>query len=93
MRWAGALRAGKTRCFRVSLEHLRDCFMGDGEALAQRKRITVDLDSAEWSQVIARVRIWPLDLAVARAIASSISRAIPRTKSSPRPVSYTAFRW
>src|SRR5438270_433413 len=37
--------------------------------LAQRKRISVDLDSAEWSQAIARVRIWPLDLAVARAIA------------------------
>jgi PIN domain nuclease of toxin-antitoxin system len=37
--------------------------------LAQRQRISVDLDSAEWSQVIARVRIWPLDLAVARAIA------------------------
>jgi PIN domain nuclease of toxin-antitoxin system len=38
--------------------------------LAQRERISVDLDSAEWSQVIARVRIWPLDLAVARAIAT-----------------------
>jgi PIN domain nuclease of toxin-antitoxin system len=37
--------------------------------LVQRKRISVDLDSAEWSQVIARVRVWPLDLAVARAIA------------------------
>jgi PIN domain nuclease of toxin-antitoxin system len=37
--------------------------------LAQRKRITVDFDSAEWTQVIARVRIWPLDLTVARAIA------------------------
>lgn len=37
--------------------------------LAQRKRITVDFDSAEWTQVIARVYIWPLDLAVARAIA------------------------
>src|SRR2546425_1064996 len=36
--------------------------------LAQRKRISVDLDSAEWGQVIARVRIWPLDLAVPRAI-------------------------
>ena len=36
--------------------------------LAQRKRISVDLDSAEWNQVIARVRIWPLDLAVARAV-------------------------
>jgi len=33
------------------------------------KRITLDFDSAEWTQVIARVRIWPLDLAVARAIA------------------------
>jgi PIN domain nuclease of toxin-antitoxin system len=38
--------------------------------LAQRKRISLDLDSAEWNQVIARVRIWPLDLAVARAIAT-----------------------
>lgn len=38
--------------------------------LAQRKRINLDLESAEWSQVIARVRIWPLDLAVARATAT-----------------------
>jgi PIN domain nuclease of toxin-antitoxin system len=34
--------------------------------LAQRRRISADLDSPEWSQVLARVRIWPLDLAVAR---------------------------
>ena len=32
--------------------------------LAQRKR-----DSVEWTQVIARVHVWPLDLTVARAIA------------------------
>ena len=37
--------------------------------LAQRRRISLDFDSPEWTQVIARVRIWPLDLAVARAIA------------------------
>lgn len=36
--------------------------------LAQCNRITVDLDSPEWRQVLARVHIWPLDLAVARAI-------------------------
>jgi PIN domain nuclease of toxin-antitoxin system len=34
---------------------------------AQCKRISLDLDSPEWFQVIARVRIWPLDLALARA--------------------------
>jgi PIN domain nuclease of toxin-antitoxin system len=37
--------------------------------LAQRKLISVDLDSAAWNRAIARVRIWPLDLAVAHAIA------------------------
>ena len=37
--------------------------------LVQRKRISVDLDSPEWNQVFAQVRVWPLDLAVARAIA------------------------
>ena len=37
--------------------------------LRQRKRISIDLDSAEWSQVLAQVHVWPLDLAVSRAIA------------------------
>ena len=37
--------------------------------LAQRKRISLDFDSPEWTRVIARIRIWPLDLAVTRAIA------------------------
>jgi PIN domain nuclease of toxin-antitoxin system len=36
--------------------------------LAQCKRITVDFDSVEWTQVIARVHVWPVDLTVARAI-------------------------
>ena len=35
--------------------------------LAQLGRITMDFDSKEWSQVMARVKIWPLDLPVVRA--------------------------
>ena len=34
--------------------------------LSERGRITVDLDSMEWADVFTRVRVWPLDLAVAR---------------------------
>jgi PIN domain nuclease of toxin-antitoxin system len=34
--------------------------------LAQLGRIAIDLESAEFSRVFARVHIWPLDLAVCR---------------------------
>lgn len=34
--------------------------------LAQRGRIVIDLDSAEFSRIFARVHVWPLDLAVCR---------------------------
>lgn len=34
--------------------------------LSQHGRITLDLDSSEWDDVLTRVRVWPLDLAVAR---------------------------
>jgi predicted nucleic acid-binding protein len=43
-------------------------FVGDRQACAAQARST-DFDSPEWTQVIARVRIWSLDLAVARVIA------------------------
>ena len=35
--------------------------------LAQLGRITLDLDAPEVGQLLTRVRIWPIDLAVARA--------------------------
>ena len=34
--------------------------------LAQLGRIAIDLESAEFSRIFARVRVWPLDLAVCR---------------------------
>jgi PIN domain nuclease of toxin-antitoxin system len=34
--------------------------------LAQLGRIAIDLESAEFSRIFARVHIWPLDLAVCR---------------------------
>jgi PIN domain nuclease of toxin-antitoxin system len=37
--------------------------------LVQKKRIVVDLASPEFGQVLARVQVWPLDVAVCREIA------------------------
>jgi PIN domain nuclease of toxin-antitoxin system len=34
--------------------------------LSQLKRITIDLDSPDFTRILARIRIWPLDLAVSR---------------------------
>ena len=34
--------------------------------LAQLGRIAIDLESAEFSRIFARVHVWPLDLAVCR---------------------------
>ena len=36
--------------------------------LSQRKRITIDLDSAHFTSALSRVHIWPLDLMTRRAI-------------------------
>jgi PIN domain nuclease of toxin-antitoxin system len=34
--------------------------------LSQLKRITIDLDSPDFTRILARIRVWPLDLAVCR---------------------------
>ena len=34
--------------------------------LSQRKRITLDLDSPDFSRVISRIHVWPLTLSVCR---------------------------
>jgi PIN domain nuclease of toxin-antitoxin system len=34
--------------------------------LSQRKRITIDLDSPDFTRILARIHVWPLDLAVCR---------------------------
>lgn len=35
--------------------------------LSQRGRISIDLDSPDFTRTLARIRIWPLDLVVCRA--------------------------
>jgi PIN domain nuclease of toxin-antitoxin system len=34
--------------------------------LSQLKRISIDLDSPDFTRILARIRVWPLDLAVCR---------------------------
>jgi PIN domain nuclease of toxin-antitoxin system len=34
--------------------------------LSQLKRITIELDSPDFTRILARIRVWPLDLAVCR---------------------------
>jgi PIN domain nuclease of toxin-antitoxin system len=34
--------------------------------LTQLKRISIDLDSPDFTRILARIRVWPLDLAVCR---------------------------
>ena len=34
--------------------------------LSQLKRISIDLDSPDFTRILARVQVWPLDLAVCR---------------------------
>ena len=34
--------------------------------LEQLKRVTIDLDSPDFTRILARIRVWPLDLAVCR---------------------------
>jgi PIN domain nuclease of toxin-antitoxin system len=34
--------------------------------LSQLKRLSIDLDSPDFTRILARIRIWPLDLAVCR---------------------------
>jgi PIN domain nuclease of toxin-antitoxin system len=36
--------------------------------LSQRKRITLDLDSPEFSRALSRIHVWPLDLTICRKI-------------------------
>ena len=38
--------------------------------LRQRKRIMLDIDSADFSRLLSRIYVWPLDLNVCREIAS-----------------------
>jgi len=45
--------------------------------LAQLGRITIDLDSAEFSRLFARVHVWPIDLAVCRQSARLDFRSDP----------------
>ena len=37
--------------------------------LSQRKRITIDLSSPDFTRALSRVHIWPLDLSICRKIA------------------------
>lgn len=37
--------------------------------LAQRNRITIDLNSPDFSRALSRVHVWPLDLSVCRKLA------------------------
>jgi PIN domain nuclease of toxin-antitoxin system len=45
--------------------------------LAGAGRITLDIDSPEFARTLARIHIWPLDLAVCRAIGSLDFRSDP----------------
>src|SRR3989442_1061155 len=62
----GNLTARETKLLSAEPWSISAIVLWELAKLAQLKRIEVDLASVAFGQVLARVRVWPLDLAVCR---------------------------
>lgn len=65
---AGSLRAPEAALLRRATWSISAIVLWEVAKLAQLGRIELDLDHPELDRALARVHIWPLDLAVCRAI-------------------------
>ena len=65
---AGSLRTPEEALLRRETWSISAIVLWEVAKLAQLGRIELDLDGAELDRTLARVHVWPLDLAVCRAI-------------------------
>jgi|SRR5665213_487032 len=63
---AGSLRPAERRLLEGNSWGVSAIVLWEMAKLAQLGRITLDLDSADFTRIFARVHVWPLDLAVCR---------------------------
>jgi len=65
---AGTLRAPEEELLRREAWSISSIVLWEIAKLAQLGRIELDVDDPELARAVARIRVWPLDLAVCRAI-------------------------
>lgn len=65
---AGTLRAPEEELLRREAWSISSIVLWEIARLAQLGRIELDVDDPELARAVARIRVWPLDLAVCRAI-------------------------
>jgi PIN domain nuclease of toxin-antitoxin system len=65
---AGSLRAPEEALLRQDAWSISAIVLWEVTKLAQLGRIELDVDGPELERTLARVKVWPLDLAVCRAI-------------------------
>ena len=63
---SGSVTASERRLLAANSWGVSAIVLWEVAKLAQLGRITIDLDSAEFSRIFARVHVWPVDLAVSR---------------------------
>lgn len=65
----GNLKASESRLLKRHSWSISAIVLWEITKLSLRKRITLDLDSPDFSRAISRIHIWPLNLMVCRKIA------------------------
>jgi len=69
MRSKGELSARERRLLASHTWSISAIVLWQLAKLSQRKRITIDLNSSDFTRMLARVHVWPLDLGLCRTIA------------------------
>lgn len=64
---AGSLRPGEARLLSENPWSISAIVLWEIAKLVERDRVVLDLDSAEVVQALKSVKVWPIDLEVARA--------------------------
>jgi PIN domain nuclease of toxin-antitoxin system len=65
---AGALSPRERRLLSAEPWSISAMVICEVTKLAQLGRVTLDVDSAEFARALSRIHVWPLDLAVCRAV-------------------------